>query len=197
METPILNIAGEKVALGPVERAFTELYRRWMNDWEVVRTLGRIAKPVTETVQAEWVDRVTKGDGGNATFTLHAKDGGGWRPVGVCGLHDIELVHGTASFGIVIGEADARGRGLGTEATRLTVDYGFTVLGLHNILLSVHASNPGAIRCYEKAGFRHIGRRRGARRLANERVDEVYMDVLAAEHVSPALAKVFRPIPPR
>ena len=53
------------------------------------------------------------------------------------------------------------GRDFGTEATKLLLDYAFTVLGVHNVWLDTPAYNAGAIRAYEKAGFREIGRRRG------------------------------------
>jgi diamine N-acetyltransferase len=67
---------------------------------------------------------------------------------------------GTAEFGIALGER--RNQGLGTEATRLVLDWAFTVLGLHNVLLVTFSWNLAAIRAYTNAGFREIGRRRGA-----------------------------------
>ncbi|NED92049.1 GNAT family N-acetyltransferase, partial [Streptomyces sp. SID11233] len=44
------------------------------------------------------------------------------------------------------------GSGLGTEATRLIVGYGFEELGLHRLSLEVYAFNPRARRAYEKVG---------------------------------------------
>jgi diamine N-acetyltransferase len=193
-ETPILNIEGEKAALGPLRRELAPLYRKWMNNFETLRTLGRMTKPVTEEAQAAWLDRLLPGTETDVVFTLYERrTEGSWRPVGVTGVNEIDLLHGKASFGIVIGEPDARGRGLGTEATRLTLDYGFSVLGLRNILLTVVAFNPAGIRCYEKAGFKLVGRRRQSRRLVNEWHDEVFMDALASEFVSPVLAKKLLP----
>jgi RimJ/RimL family protein N-acetyltransferase len=60
------------------------------------------------------------------------------------------------------------------------------VLGVHNVWLDTPAYNAGAIRAYEKAGFREIGRRREARTLAGRRHDVVLMDCLAEEFVPPA-----------
>ena len=40
----------------------------------------------------------------------------------------------------------------------------FTVLGVHNVWLDTPAYNAGAIRAYEKVGFREIGRRRARER---------------------------------
>lgn len=191
---PILNLEGEKAALGPLRRELAPLYQKWMNDFETVRTLGRTAKPVTDEAQSAWLDARLAGSETDVVFTIYERrTGGSWRPAGCTGLHDIDFLHGKATLGILIGEPDARGRGLGTEAVRLLLDYGFTVLGLHNILLTVYAFNPAGIRCYEKAGFKIVGRRRESRRQANERHDEIYMDALASEFVSPVLAKKFLP----
>lgn len=94
-------------------------------------------------------------------------------------LHDIDVHHGTAEFGLMIGEADARGRGLGTETTRLVLDYAFTSVGLHNVMLRVYEYNQAGIRAYQKAGFQEFGRRRESHRFAGQHWDQVYMQCLA------------------
>jgi RimJ/RimL family protein N-acetyltransferase len=83
---------------------------------------------------------------------------------------------------------DRRGKGFGTEATRLILEWGFTVLGLHNIELRVWDWNAGAIRAYIKAGFRETGRRRGGVVVMGRRYDIVYMDAIAPEFKGSALA---------
>ena len=60
-------------------------------------------------------------------------------------------------FSIFIGDEAARGRGIGTEAAKLMIQYGFEELGLHRIYLRALAGNMQAIRSYEKAGFEHEG----------------------------------------
>ena len=89
------------------------------------------------------------------------------------------------------------GRGYGTEATRLMLDYAFTVLGLYNVMLRVYAYNPAALSAYEKAGFREFGRRRQCRVFAGQRWDEIFMDCLASEFSSPVLARVLAAEGPR
>ena len=42
---------------------------------------------------------------------------------------------------------------MGTEAIRLLVEFGFTRRNLRRIHLQAIASNTGALRAYEKAGF--------------------------------------------
>ena len=106
------------------------------------------------------------------------------RPIGNAALLHIDHQHGTAEYGIFIGERDCWDKGYGTEATRLMLDYGFRVVGLHNIMLRVYSDNPRALRAYQKAGFAEMGRRREARRTGRTRVDVIYMDCLASEYLS-------------
>jgi RimJ/RimL family protein N-acetyltransferase len=73
------------------------------------------------------------------------------------------------------------GHGLGTEATRLIVGYGFEELGLHRISLEVYAFNPRARRVYEKVGFVAEGVLRDALLWDGRRVDAAVMSILAPE----------------
>jgi len=63
----------------------------------------------------------------------------------------------------------------------LLIDYGFKALNLHNIMLRVYEFNKGAIRCYEKIGFRYFGTRREALLRNLERHNVFYMDILPEE----------------
>jgi RimJ/RimL family protein N-acetyltransferase len=93
----------------------------------------------------------------------------------------------------MIGEPEARGKGYGTETTRLMLDYAFTALGLHSVMLDVSEYNLAGRRAYEKAGFREIGRRRQSDLLNGHLYDLILMDCIATEFESPVLSKVFAP----
>jgi RimJ/RimL family protein N-acetyltransferase len=182
---PIVNIRGERVALGPLHRGLLPLIERWDNEFRTVDLGGDDPRPrSTEAIAAAW-EPLLRGERedwiGFALFALPDL-----RPIGIANIRDFGNPHGTAEFGITIGNASDRGQGFGTEATRLLLDYAFTVLGVHNVWLDTPAYNAGAIRAYEKSGFREIGRRRGARTLAGTRYDVVLMDCIADEFVPPA-----------
>lgn len=68
-------------------------------------------------------------------------------------LNEHDPATGTCSFRISLRGRGWYGRGLGTEATELIANYGFTQLGLNRVLLDVLARNPRARRTYEKVGF--------------------------------------------
>lgn len=169
---PPLLVQGERVGLGPLRRDLLPIYQRWINTLEVRRGLLNV-RPSVPTLEAEeaWYERSAKAED-EANFTIY--DLADMEPVGTTGLMHIDHYTGSAQFGIALGER--RNQGLGTEATRLVLDYGFTVLGLHNVMLRVWSWNAGAVRAYEKAGFRLAGRLRGAAVSMGRRYDVTIMD---------------------
>jgi diamine N-acetyltransferase len=192
-DQPLITIEGDRVALGPLRRDLLDTYTRWINNIATQRMVGGLVRGWTLEQETAWVDGVTAS--GEVAFTIYEK--ATWRPIGNTGLHDIDLNHRIATFGILIGEEDARGKGFGTETTVLMLDYAFTARNLHNVMLTVFEFNPAARRAYEKAGFREIGRRREARMMGGKMYDTVYMDCLASEFTSPVLAHILKPEQPR
>jgi len=112
------------------------------------------------------------------------------RPIGITNLHRIDLRNRTAAFGMLIGATTDRGKGYGTEATHLMLDYAFTALGLHNVMLTVLEFNRAGRRVYEKAGFRECGRRREAHMMGGKLWDVIAMECLASEFARPVLARI-------
>jgi diamine N-acetyltransferase len=182
---PILNIIGASVALGPLRRDLLPHYERWMNDFEVTKTLSLGWLAMTSESESAWYEQASRASD-QVTFTVYERPS--LRPIGNAGLTEIDFRHGTAEFGIMIGEKDSWGKGYGTEVTRLVVDYGFSGLGLHNVMLRCYATNEAGIRAYTKAGFKLIGRRRESRRRGGGYVDTVLMDCLASD-IEPTLLR--------
>ncbi len=177
-QQPIINIAGEKVALGPLRRDLLPLYLKWINDFEVLRFLAASMRPMSLEAEEEWYSQASKAEN-QAGFTIYEK--ARLRPIGNTTLGKINHVHRTAEFAIMIGDNESWGRGYGTEVTRLMLDYGFTCLGLHNIYLWVYAMNERGIRAYQRAGFQIAGRLRQSLRLGGQAYDNLLMECLATE----------------
>jgi len=184
---PDLLVSGERVALGPLRPDLAETYGRWMNQPEVRFGVEYLAIATPQSQQA-WIEESNKAAAKRepeaVAFTIDDLTDG--TPVGTCSLFEISYMQSSARFGISLGER--RGQGLGGEATRLTLDWAFHVLGLHNVLLEALAWNAAAIRAYERAGFRRIGTRREAAMSRGERADVVLMDALRADFGESVLA---------
>jgi diamine N-acetyltransferase len=181
-EETILIAVGELVAVGPIRQDLLPLYQRWINDLGTTRTLGIPPLPMTSEKEQEWYDRQSKAED-DAPFTIYERET--LRPIGNTGLHEIDHRNRSATFGIMIGEPDCRGKGYGTETTRLMLDYAFTALSLHNVMLTVFEFNPAGKRTYEKAGFKELGRRRQCRMMGGKFWDEIFMDCLSGEFERP------------
>ena len=179
---PMLNIEGDLVALGPLSRDLLPLYRRWINDLGTTRTLDLPPYPMTMEKEQAWYDQQSLAEN-DVPFTIYERETS--RPIGNTGLHEIDYRNRTATFGIIIGEPECRGKGYGTETTRLMLDYAFTVLGLHNVMLIVFEFNAAGIKAYQKAGFKEYGRRRECRLMGGELWDEIHMDCLSTEFERP------------
>jgi diamine N-acetyltransferase len=188
LNASILNIEGELVALGPRRREHIPLYLRWINDFGTTQMLGISPRPMTLEQETAWYEQ-TAADDGEVAFTIYERATG--RAIGNCGLHEVDLANRRTVVGIMIGEPDARGRGYGTEAMRLLLDYAFTVLDLHSVMLTVFEYNGAGRRCYERVGFREMGRRRQSCWYNGRFWDEIHMDILASEFTSPVLGAVF------
>ncbi len=182
---PILNITGERVALGPFRRDLLPLYTRWFNDFSVTLPYLLNLGPRTLESRQAWYDRIAAGEPGRVDFTIYERLT--LRAIGWTNLDAIDHAQRRAQYNICIGERDCWGKEYGTETTILMLDYGFTILGLHNIMLQVDSYNERAIRCYRRAGYKEIGRRREARRVRDRVYDRVFMDCLSSEFRSPVL----------
>jgi RimJ/RimL family protein N-acetyltransferase len=195
-DQPIINFAGQHVALGPPAREQMANYQRWFNDFQTMRTQGSPGPgPRTAEEMAPWYDGHMSGQPDVIWFSVYEQST--WRHIGFAELKDLDYRNRTAELTLMVGEPDARGKGYGTEIARLMLDYGFTALGLHNISLEYYAYNEAGRRAYEKAGFREFARRREAYMMGGRLWDVVYMECLATEFGSGTLAKLLRPDEPR
>jgi diamine N-acetyltransferase len=183
---PDFIVVGEKVALGPLRRDLAATYARWENQLVVRNGLGVLGIATPESHE-KWVEENIKAgaerEPKGVEFTIYDRSDDA--PVGTAGLFHIAHAHGRATFGIAIGER--RGQGLGTEATRLVLDFAFHVLQLRNVMLDALAWNTAGLAAYERAGFRRIGVRRGAAMSGGKPTDVVLMDAVPEDFGPSAL----------
>lgn len=171
------TLAGQRVLLRPFTPEDLPGISALVREPEVQRLTGAAGMAFTDEQLATAYTRArTSPD----RLDLAVVDRDEGRLVGEVVLHDWDRRNHGCVFRILIGEA-GRGRGLGTEATRLIVGHGFARLGLHRVALEVLPFNPRARHVYEKLGFVVEGRRREAVLQDGVWVDWVTMSVLAGE----------------
>lgn len=180
-------MVGSQVYLRPLERAdLNERYLGWLNDPEVTRYMESGTFPTTMQDLENFYQEVT---GSRSQVIFAIVDLKSDQHIGNVKLGPIHWVHRCATLGILIGDSKFWGKGIGVEATRLAVDYGFKRLNLRRIDLGVFADHEAAVHCYEKAGFKVEGRMREALFQRGDYKDRLWMGLLRSEYMSAKAGK--------
>ena len=166
------KIVGERLYLSPMNALDTETYVKWLSDRKVTDNLGMTSQIVNLIGEKEYIESKK---GNSYDFSIVLNDD---TIIGNISLMHVDFISRKATLGIFIGDEENRSKGYGTEAIKLLVDYGFNILGLHNIDLNVFDFNIGAIKSYEKAGFKEYGRRHESYFLDGKFHDELSMEII-------------------
>ncbi|MBV8828619.1 MAG: GNAT family N-acetyltransferase, partial [Acidobacteriaceae bacterium] len=152
MTTPLIWLRGQRVGLGPYVRELVEDYWRWENDPSTVLGFGR---QIPESLESRIAGiEIQLSNSSFPRFTVYELATN--QPIGKTSLTTDDVTR-SAEFVINIAP-EAQDKKFGTEATWLTLDYAFHLISLRMVWLKVLEHNVGAIKAYEKAGFKHAGR---------------------------------------
>lgn len=127
----------------------------WFNDPQVTRFQAKGYEVNTKDKQRAYFDQIAAS---TSDFVLAIVDRATDLHVGNVGLHRIDPIHRTAVLGIVIGETQAWGRGIGRRSWQAITNYGFEKLGLHKICATVIDGNDASLKCALAAGYVLEGR---------------------------------------
>jgi RimJ/RimL family protein N-acetyltransferase len=177
------TLTGDLVTLRPARRYDAAVLHSYMDDLEVSRLTGTIhssSEPGPPAWTVEQLEEIydrwsTAGD----RIVWVIIDNSTGSVVGESVLNDLDPHSRWCNFRIWI--SGARDRGLGTEATRLTLRHAFEERGLNRVELQVYDFNPRARHVYEKAGFVLEGTKRQALLFDGAWVDAHDMAILAEE----------------
>lgn len=172
-------LVSERVALRPIRG----------DDWKIA---SRLTRRETETffdngrwlpshlAGARWVDENVKADPPRfIEFIVILRETGAI--IGDLILLDVNHFHRTAETGSAIFEPEYRGKGLGTEAKLLLLEYAFDYLGLHMVRSFVWGPNTRSQAALRKQGYRTAGGYRWQSTVGADFVDTMTFDLLASE----------------
>ena len=169
------KIEGENIYLSPICMDEVPTYVKWFSDKKITANLHQVASLATITSEQKWIEKINERKNEyNFAIIQKEKD----LLIGNCSITNINLVDGTATLGIFIGEEEYRNKGYGSQALKLLLKYGFDMLRLHNIKLDVFDFNEQAIACYKKVGFKEYGRRHECYFLDGKYHDSISMEIL-------------------
>lgn len=143
----------ERIRLRRVERGDLDLRVKWINDAEVRRTLS-FQSLVTKESTISWFERIA-GDPSRIDLTVEEKFLE--RPIGFCGLLNIDRTSLKAELYITIGEKELWGKGYATESHEALERLAFVELGLNRLYSYCLDHNFGTQRVKEKRGWSREG----------------------------------------
>lgn len=171
------TIVGERVRLEPLGIEHYEGLRPMFDDPEG-RRMTAATQVFDDDMLRNWLSTRQDHDD-RADFAI--VEVGTGRVLGEVVLNELDADDESCNFRIGLTGPDVYGRGFGTEATSLVLDYAFGTVGLHRVELSVYSFNPRGQRAYEKAGFVREGVRRQALQWDGDWHDVIVMGVLATD----------------
>jgi len=174
---PVEFLTGERLYLRPIEAEDLPFIRQWANDPDVRRLTGE-ALPMSKAGADEFLERVRQ-DKERVWFVVVLKEND--RVIGEAGLLRMFHPWRNTDLSIIIGDKEAWGKGYGTQAILLLLDYAFGYLGFHRVSVGVVGFNERALRFYEKVGFKREGIQRDGYYYDHAFHDFVMMSILEDE----------------
>lgn len=167
---------GKKVRLRGVKIEDVEPAYEYMSDPEVLLNLSPgIPYPMTLERERQWFEsQIEMKD----TYNFSIEDIETGLYIGGCGINKIDWKNGVATVGIYIGDKDFRGKGYGTEAMGILIDFIFNQMNINRIQLFVFSFNERAIKSYKKNGFVEEGRLKQSIFRNGKYYDEIIMAIL-------------------
>ncbi|MGO1468950.1 MAG: UDP-4-amino-4,6-dideoxy-N-acetyl-beta-L-altrosamine N-acetyltransferase [Tissierella sp.] len=143
----------KRIYLSPLEKEHIETVRQWRNDPDI-RKYFFSSHFINKLQQDEWFERYSR-DNSQVSFAILNKDDN--KIIGTIGLSKIDHYHQRAEMGTMIGDKNSWGKGVGSEATNLIVEYAFNNLNLQKVYCYIADDNIGSIKKNEKVGFKKEG----------------------------------------
>jgi RimJ/RimL family protein N-acetyltransferase len=144
-------LKGDRVKITAIKEKDIESLGEWFNDLEFMRHYDMVAGIPKDLCEIN--EMINSFRNTNERYIFAIRENSTERIIGIAGFDEIIWSNGTAVIFIGIGESDFKGKGIGKEAFRLLLDFGFNELNLHKIQLSVLEYNLPAIKLYEGSGF--------------------------------------------
>ena len=175
-------IEGKRVRLRSFELSdVDEIMKHW-NNIELRNLVGSADRgPASINDEEEWIKETWKQRRERAAFTFAIETVSDKKLIGGIGLFNFNWPSRSAVFGVSIYDSKNRGKGYGQEATDLMLDFAFRTLNLNRVELYTFDFNERAQKCYQRVGFKQVGRRRKARFIDGKYTDDIIMDILSEE----------------
>lgn len=149
-------IKGKKVTLRAVEREDLPSFKSWANEPEIQYLVGGWHFPTNADEQAKWFESLSI-NSPNQRFSIESEEG----LIGTATLVEINWKDRNATQGLIMGSADVRGKGYGTDTVMALMRYAFDELNLHRLTTTIIEYNEASLNLHiKKCGWQEEGRQK-------------------------------------
>lgn len=171
-------LMGERIYLRPVCKGDLDSLQRWANDPETRKLIGEVM-PTGAVETEKWFEDLID-DESRVWFIIVLRENN--KIIGETGLLRMSHPWRATDLTMIIGEEDERGKGYGSEAINLLLDFAFGSLNFHRISIGVVGFNEKAINFYEQVGFKKEGVQREGYFYNHKYYDFVMMSIMDREY---------------
>lgn len=155
-------------------------YMSWLRDYDVMKTINRLdyLRPVSFYEVREYCEGVMRSKN-DIFMAIYHKDGNEF--IGTLRVK-IGWETRTADVGIMIGEKDYWGKGIGTDAVSTICGYLFERLAFRRLTAGLMGVNLAMLRVFERVGFQREGVFRMQDYYEGKYVDHIYLGCFREEY---------------
>ena len=154
----MITLKGDSVFLRALEPEDLEFVHKVEND-ESIWELSHTQTPFSKYIIKQYLEQSHKDIYEAKQLRLVISDYNNL-PLGLIDLFDFDFKNRRAGVGILVQNIENRGRGYGSEALKLLIDYSFNRLGLHQLYCNISEDNIQSVKLFTKQGFEQIGLKR-------------------------------------
>jgi RimJ/RimL family protein N-acetyltransferase len=169
-------LVSKNIRLVPMEEHHLDALMKDWNTPEMRKFLGGFI-PHTREHEREWIENVQIEMKKRSSYVFAIEQLPAIKFIGTIALHNIDWLSRSCTMGIAIHNEENWGRGFGTQAIELMIEFGWKSLNLRRIDLSVHEFNERAKNVYEKLDFVEYGKAHGKYYIDGEYVNTFYLEL--------------------
>ena len=159
-------------------------YPHWLNNPDVTKHNSHGEILYTQKMAEKYIAMVTASQSHHVFAIIESTTD---KHIGNISLQALDLKARNAEFAILIGEPSVYAKGVGEEAGRLLLDYGFSGLKLHRIYCGTSSDNIGMQKLAVKLGMKQEGIRRDGLTKNGRFADIVEYGILEDEYTQETL----------
>ncbi len=143
-------IQGERVGLAALEPSAASLVHAWLHEPELRRlAFTEFMFPQSHEAAETWIRETARSPAARLLAVHRLED---QAIIGMMTVRKISWVSQSGRFGIMLWPPDQQGKGMGTEARRIFLEYAFHQLGFRRIYGDFESSNTASRKSHEKLG---------------------------------------------